>query len=169
MIFPLLIFVSYRAPKIQIIPVASQQRNCRPLPYFIQTFLCSLNVTFQKTQIFSSTLENLTALRQSVDINWRRNLAHVFCVYLPVLACSGPSRLITPCLDCIMGRGLGFLCWQGGKEAMSATDSPRTDWRSGMKLRAYVSSRTEMSCEKWLGQIVLHCSVIWVLYHLRHA
>lgn len=48
---------------------------------------------------------------ESVDIKWPRNLAHVFCVYLPVLACSGPSRLITPCLDCIMRRAVGFLCW----------------------------------------------------------
>lgn len=111
MISPFLISVSSRAPKIQLIPVASQQRNCRPSPYFIQTFLCSSKVTFQKTQIFSSTLENLTALRQTVDTKWRRNIAHVFCLYLPVLACSGPSRLITPCLDCIMGLGLGFLCW----------------------------------------------------------
>ena len=31
---------------------------------------------------------------------------------------------------------------------MSATDSPRTDWRGGMKLRAYVSSGKEMSYEK---------------------
>jgi hypothetical protein len=111
MISAFLIFVSSRAPKIQLIPVASQQRNYRPSPYFIQIFSCSSNITFQKTHIFSNTLENLTALRQSVDIKWPRNLAHVFCVYLPVLACSGPSRLITPCLDCIMGRGVGFLCW----------------------------------------------------------
>lgn len=100
-----------RAPKTQLIPVASQQRHCRPSPYIMQTFLCSSNVTFQKTQIFSNTLENLTALRQSVDIKWPRNLAHVLRVYLPVLACSGLSRLIISCLDCIMGRGVGFLCW----------------------------------------------------------
>lgn len=133
--------MSSKSPKIQLIPVASQEPNWRPSPILHTDIFVFVERHIPEN---SDIQQHAWESHRSPSECWHEVAEKPSTRILLVPSCTCVQRSVSshhPVSWLHYGTRLGVsLLTQGGREAMSATDSPRTDWRSGMKLRACVRS-----------------------------